>query len=93
MDVFGHVLDALRTTGLMTWRIAWSLVLAVDEIAHWGAGVDRVQHRLAVMLRDLQDAALPQHQAAVRRARAAFDQHDEGASTRPDPQPTDTGLR
>jgi uncharacterized membrane protein YraQ (UPF0718 family) len=27
MDVLEHVLDALRTTGLMTWQIAWSLVL------------------------------------------------------------------
>lgn len=27
MDVLEHVVDALRTTGLMAWQIAWSLVL------------------------------------------------------------------
>ncbi|HEY0645773.1 MAG TPA: permease [Nocardioides sp.] len=44
MDVFGHVLDALRTTGLMTWQIAWSLVLGFTL----SAVVQAVVHREAV---------------------------------------------
>jgi uncharacterized membrane protein len=69
------------------------LALAVDEIAHWGADVERVQQRLGVMLRDLLDAAVPQHQPAVRQALTSFSEHDHGSSVRPEPEPTDTGLR
>ena len=69
------------------------LALAVDEIAYWGADVERVQARLAVMLRDLLDAAVPQHQPAVRRALDSFSEHPGGARVGPEPEPTDTGLR
>ncbi|HEY0642443.1 MAG TPA: DUF2254 family protein, partial [Nocardioides sp.] len=69
------------------------LALAVDEIAHWGADVDRVQQRLAVMLRDLQDAAVPQHREAVRGALASFGARGHDVRVGPEPEPTDTGLR
>jgi uncharacterized membrane protein len=73
--------------------VADYLALAVDEIAHCGADVERVQQRLAVMLRDLLDAALPQHRDAVRGALASFSAHDHDPRVSPDPEPTDTGLR
>lgn len=69
------------------------LALAVDEIAHWGADVVRVQQRLGVMLRDLEDAAIPAHQPVVRRALESFYEHSSGRGTRRSPEPTDTGLR
>ncbi len=67
--------------------------LAVDEIAHWGADVDRVQRRLGVMLRDLHAAALPLHRETVEQALELF---SGGGATRhpgPIPEPTDDGLR
>lgn len=69
------------------------LALAVDEIAHWGADVERVQARLAVMLRDLQGVALPAHEPAVRRAVEAFADHPPDSRAGTDPEPTDSGLR
>jgi uncharacterized membrane protein len=67
--------------------------LAVDEIAHWGADVERVQRRLGVMLRDVYDAALPVHRATVGRALASFSDRSLGQRPRHIPEPTDTGLR
>jgi uncharacterized membrane protein len=67
--------------------------LAVDEIAHCGAEVDRVPRRLGVMLRDLRDAALPQHRPCVTRALESFSHRFPGLSTEHEPEPTDSGLR
>ena len=69
------------------------LHLAVDEIVHWAADVDRVLLRVGVMLADLRDAAIPPHAATVAAACESF------AARRPmhvpvDPAyPADTGLR
>ena len=69
------------------------LNLAVDEIAHWGADVERVQQRLGVMLRDLNDAAIPTHRPAVGLALELFSDRSSDRRTQPTPEPTDTGLR
>jgi uncharacterized membrane protein len=73
--------------------LADHLALAVDEIAYWGADVERVQRRLAVMLRDLYDAAIPPHRPAVERALESFASRSPSQPTAPRPEPTDTGLR
>ena len=44
------------------------LALAVDEIIHWGADIERIQRRLRVMLHDLLDAARPDHRPDLARA-------------------------
>ncbi|SED14329.1 Uncharacterized membrane protein [Nocardioides exalbidus] len=67
--------------------------LAVDEIAHWGADVDRVQRRLGVMLRDLYLAALPVHREVVGRALASFSADRTSLGPGTAPEPTDDGLR
>ncbi|TGN65725.1 DUF2254 domain-containing protein [Nocardioides eburneiflavus] len=69
------------------------LALAVDEIAHWGSDVDRVQHRLGVLLRDLSEAALPAHRPAVARALQSFGDPSRALWRKQSPEPTDTGLR
>lgn len=46
------------------------LDLALAEIAQYGADSRQVQHRIARMLDDVEAAALPQHRAALTRARA-----------------------
>ena len=48
------------------WTFEQYLDLAVDEIAHWGAGSIQVPRRLTEMLEDLVVAAAPDHRAAVR---------------------------
>lgn len=73
--------------------VADYLALAVEEIAHSGADVERVHTRLGVMLRDLLDAALPQHRGAVSKALDSCSGHDRGSRVRGEPEPTDTGLR
>ena len=67
--------------------------LAVDEIAHWGVDVERVQGRLGVMLRDLHGAALPVHQPVVERALDSFSGGGAGLLPGRVPEPTDVGLR
>ena len=67
--------------------------LAVDEIAHWGADVDRVQRRLGVMLRDLHAAALPVHRETVEQALESFSGGGATLQPRRVPEPTDDGLR
>ncbi len=69
------------------------LTLAVEEIAHWGADVERVQRRIAVMLRDLSDAALPPHRPAIGQALASFTDRFPDHPPRQSPEPTDIGLR
>ncbi len=69
------------------------LTLAIDEIAHCGADVERVQQRLGVLLRDLSDAAIPAHRTAVARALEAFADRASSRTTRRSPEPTDIGLR
>ena len=69
------------------------LDLAVDEIAHWGADVDRVQRRLGVMLRDLHDAAIPVHRPTVERALESFSDGRASLHATRAPEPTDDGLR
>ncbi len=69
------------------------LALAIDEIAHWGADVERIQQRLGVMLRDLHDAAIPKHRPAVGLALELFSDRSSDRRTQPTPEPTDTGLR
>ncbi|CAN5545897.1 DUF2254 domain-containing protein [soil metagenome] len=69
------------------------LALAVNEIAHWGEDVERVQHRLGVMLRDLYDAAIPSHRQTVGLALESFSDRSSDRRTSPTPEPTDTGLR
>lgn len=66
--------------------------LAVDEIAHWSADVERVQRRLEVMLHDLHEAAIPAHRATVSRALEALSERS-GPPTSINPEPNDTGLR
>lgn len=67
------------------------LALAFDEIAHWGKDSPRVQRRVQVALRDLQDAARPEHRPAVTEAisryRLATSVHLDALSA------TDVGLR
>jgi uncharacterized membrane protein len=67
--------------------------LAVDEIAHCAADVDRVQRRLAVMLRDLHDAAIPIHRPAVAHVLEELSGRLPGPYADRDPEPTDSGLR
>ena len=67
--------------------------LAVDEIAHWAADVDRVQRRLGVMLEDLREAAHPVQRAAVASALESFAAGAPGQVAPNPAHPTDTGLR
>jgi uncharacterized membrane protein len=69
------------------------ITLAVDEIAHWGADVERVQRRLGVMLRDLHAAAIPAHRPAVARVLESLPARIAGTRVERTPEPTDDGLR
>lgn len=73
--------------------LANHVALAVDEIAHWGADVPRIQRRLGVMLRDLHDAAIPAHRRTVAVALESFSSHPPEPDRASFPEATDTGLR
>ncbi len=68
------------------------LVLAVEEIAHWGSDAPRVQNRLVCMLRDLYGAALPAHRAAITSQLLRWGEQP-GPTGEPDLTPSDVGLR
>ncbi len=68
------------------------LVLAVEEITHYGSGSARVHNRLRGMLRDLHSAALPAHHEAIARQLLRWDEQP-GHISEPDLSPSDSGLR
>lgn len=68
------------------------LVLAVEEIAHYGSDSARLQNRLRGMLRDLHSAALPAHRGAIARQLLRWNEQS-GHISEPDLSPSDVGLR
>ena len=69
------------------------LTLAVAEIAHWGSDAERIQRRLAVILNDLREAALPQHRPAVARLLARYAGEWEGLTDADALSASDIALR
>ncbi|PVZ10176.1 putative membrane protein [Actinomycetospora cinnamomea] len=58
-----------------SWSVGELVVLTVEEIAHFGADMPQIPARLARMLDDLADAALPEHREAVAAGRRAAGLH------------------
>lgn len=73
-------------------RFADYLALAFDEIAHWGKDSPRIQRRVQIALRDIEDAARPEHRPAVL---GAIARHERTPTSPPVDalSPSDTGLR
>ncbi len=73
-------------------RFSDYLALAFDEVMRWGEDSPRIQRRVHVALRDLEDVARPEHRQAVVEAIARH--HAPGLTAPVDAlSPSDVGLR